>query len=275
LAKERMMTNDATLVEASLFPHVVVRAGGRVVQELELRAELTVGRAEDNSLTLADPKVSRHHARIHREGTSFILTDLGSANGTRVDGVPVTGPHPLQHGERVIIGDAELTYLEPGRSLQDTIAAAGPPAAMRMAQQMQPARAAAPPSAMPAAESTPSSKGRSLGLAIGVGLIGVVLILAIVLVGIYLLNPGVLERIGLIGGATPTLPEIAASSTPPGEITTPVAPPPSAEAPTSTTGAIDPQEMNDRLTQAEALAVRSKFEEAIAIYEDLVQRAPT
>jgi TolB protein len=267
-----MMTNDATLVGASLFPHVVVRAGGQVIQEIELRAELTVGRAEDNSLALADPKVSRHHARIDREGTSFVLTDLGSANGTRVDGVRVTGPHPLQHGERIAIGDAELTYLEPGRSLEDTIVAAGPPAAMRAAPQAQPTRTAAPPARAAAPVSV--SQGRSLGLAIGVGLIGVVLILAIVLVGIYLLNPGVFERIGLVGRATPTASVVVAGPTSPGEVTTPAAPSPSAAAPTSTTGAIEPQEMNDLLTQAEALVRRSKFEDATAIYEDLVQRAP-
>jgi len=267
------MTSDATLIEASLFPHVVVRAGGQVLQEIELRADLTIGRAEDNSLALADPKASRHHAHIHREGMSFILTDLGSANGTRVDGVRLTGPHPLQHGERITIGDTELTYLEPDRSSQDTITTAGPPAALRAAQQKQPARAAAPASMAPADEPAPASKGKGLGLAIGVGLIGVVLIVALVLVGIYLLKPSVFER-----KATPTLAVVATSPTPPGGVTTPVAPTPSTEvprSPTAATGAIDPQEMNDLLAQAEALTKRGKFEDAIAIYEDLAKRAPT
>ena len=51
--------------------------------------EIVVGRQAGLELTLADDWVSRRHARIRRVGDEFLLEDLGSSNGTYVDGVPV------------------------------------------------------------------------------------------------------------------------------------------------------------------------------------------
>lgn len=255
------MTNDATLVDAALFPRLIVRARGRVVEEVDLRAELTIGRAEDNDLKLLDPKSSRHHALIKREGALFVVTDLGSANGTWVNGVRLTGPHTLRHGERITIGDAELTYQEPGKSVQDTVTSIGVPVAVRAAARPQPA-------------AEPAAKGLSRGMIIGLALVAAVLILAVAAVAVYFLAPSVYESIGLVSTATPTaLPVVEASATPAGAAMTPVAPPPTTEAP-SPGGAVDPQEVNDLLTQAEALTRRSKFEEAIVIYQDLTSRVP-
>ena len=93
------MTSETTLVDAALFPRLIVRAGGRVVEEVELRGDLTIGRAEDNDLQLADPKASRHHARIVREGLVFVVSDLESANGTRINGIRITTAHPLEVSE--------------------------------------------------------------------------------------------------------------------------------------------------------------------------------
>ncbi|MCD6031050.1 MAG: domain containing protein [Thermomicrobiales bacterium] len=47
---------------------------------------VTVGRAEDNDLVLADPEVSRHHARLEPDGQSWRAVDLGSTNGTWING---------------------------------------------------------------------------------------------------------------------------------------------------------------------------------------------
>ena len=127
------MTGERTLIDASIFPRLVIREGGRVVQEVELRGDLGIGRAEDNDLQLMDPKSSRHHARLHAEGDTFVLTDLGSANGTRVNGLEVTEPHPLEHGDRITIGDTELTYQVPGRADQETVAMEGVPPAVQFA----------------------------------------------------------------------------------------------------------------------------------------------
>ncbi|HHL22015.1 MAG TPA: FHA domain-containing protein, partial [Aliiroseovarius sp.] len=194
------MTNEVTLVEKPLFPRLTVKAGGRVIKEIELKGDLTIGRAEDNDLELLDPKVSRHHARIKLEGGTFILSDLGSANGTRVNGVRITESHILRHGERIGIGDAELLYQEPGKSVQDTVTSLKPPPAVG-ATQLGPAAAA-------------RDKGRGTGIVIGLLLVGVVLLLAAVAVGVYLFAPGVYEQIGLISPASPTPAPEAASPTP-------------------------------------------------------------
>jgi beta propeller repeat protein len=261
------MTNDITLIEASFVPRLVVQVGGQVVKEVDLQAELSIGRAEDNDLQLMDPKASRHHARLHREGPTYILTDLGSANGTRVNGVRLTAPHTLQHGERITIGDTDMLYQEPGRSLDETITMAEMPAAVQAAVGTQAARPG--PSAVPPLPPKvgPRSRGMSQGLVIGLVIAAAVVLLALVAWAIYLVAPGVYEQIGLIRPASPT-PEVVASPTSPGAVETP------SETPAPTTPPIDLQEMDDLLVQAEALARRSKFEDAVAIYEDLAERAP-
>ncbi len=267
------MVSEPTLVESSLFPRLVVKTGGRVVEEVELRSDLKIGRAEDNDLQLTDPKASRHHARLEQEGAIFVLTDLGSANGTRVNGLLVTEPHPLEHGDRIDIGDTELTYQEPGRALQDTmpelegVPTIGAPMATEVARPV-------PPLPVPAAEEPMG--GASRGLMVGLILVAAVVILAIAALTVYLLAPGVYEQIGLISPPTPTPAVVAAASpTPPSPADTPAATPAATVVTATPDGSgIDPQEMDDLLVQAEALNRRSKFEESVAIYENLTSRAP-
>lgn len=66
---------------------------------------LTIGRADDNGLVLRDPRVSRHHARLRARAGMLVLTDLGSRNGVRVNGVTVTEA-ALGVGDQIEIGDA-------------------------------------------------------------------------------------------------------------------------------------------------------------------------
>jgi len=70
---------------------------------------LTIGRAPYCDLTLSDPRVSARHAKIERTPQGFILTDLGSRQGTYVNGNPVR--QVLLHGgERIRLGRTELTF---------------------------------------------------------------------------------------------------------------------------------------------------------------------
>ncbi len=82
----------------------VTEPGGR---EREVRVEgqpLTMGRAPDNGLVLRDARVSRHHGRfVNRHGT-LVYTDLGSTNGTRVNGIRVD-EFVLGAGDRLQVGD--------------------------------------------------------------------------------------------------------------------------------------------------------------------------
>ncbi|MGN6188594.1 MAG: FHA domain-containing protein [Conexibacter sp.] len=70
----------------------------------------TLGRG-DVEIRLEDPFASTRHARIERQGPVLVLEDLGSTNGTYLNEQPLDGPQPLHHGDRIRIGDSELTYL--------------------------------------------------------------------------------------------------------------------------------------------------------------------
>jgi hypothetical protein len=69
-----------------------------------------LGRATDCDIILSEPEVSRHHAIIHREQQRSWITDLGSANGTTVDGSAVTTPVPLRPGARLAMGPATFMF---------------------------------------------------------------------------------------------------------------------------------------------------------------------
>jgi hypothetical protein len=72
---------------------------------------LVIGRQPDCDLVLADPNVSRRHAEIrHAGGGEFEVTDLGSTNGTKVNGTRVRGFEPLQDGDRLTVGATTLQY---------------------------------------------------------------------------------------------------------------------------------------------------------------------
>jgi DNA-binding SARP family transcriptional activator len=67
-----------------------------------------IGRNPDNDIVLSDAKVSRHHAVITDDGTTFLITDLGSANGVRVFGRRIDPSAELHDGDRIRIGDQEF-----------------------------------------------------------------------------------------------------------------------------------------------------------------------
>jgi hypothetical protein len=67
---------------------------------------LTFGRDPDNNIVLDDSEVSRHHARLVREAGQIVLEDLGSTNGTRVNGRAIEGQHVLQPADIISIGSS-------------------------------------------------------------------------------------------------------------------------------------------------------------------------
>ena len=71
----------------------------------------TLGRGEVE-IRLDDPFASSRHARVFREGPVVVIEDLGSTNGTYLNGELLTGPAPLHNGDRVRIGDSEFSYLQ-------------------------------------------------------------------------------------------------------------------------------------------------------------------
>ncbi len=63
----------------------------------------TIGRASDCDITLSDRQVSRHHAQIERDEDGYLLRDLGSKNGTYVNGEELREPYCLKDGDEIQI----------------------------------------------------------------------------------------------------------------------------------------------------------------------------
>ena len=85
-----------------------------------------IGRSPDNDIVLSDAKVSRHHAVITDDGTTFLVTDLGSANGVRVRGRRIDPSAELREGDRVRIGDQEFTLETKSTSAEPLRIRSGP-----------------------------------------------------------------------------------------------------------------------------------------------------
>ena len=80
---------------------------GRVYRDLSI--PVTIGREEGNSLRLNDERVSRFHSKVQIDGDDYILTDLESTNGTRVNGTAIQ-IRRLRIGDRVGVGRSLLLF---------------------------------------------------------------------------------------------------------------------------------------------------------------------
>jgi Protein of unknown function (DUF3662)/FHA domain len=69
-----------------------------------------IGRSRDADIVLDDSNVSRRHAEISPSGQSWLIQDLGSTNGVRVNGRQVDGPHPLESGDRIELGTVRIGF---------------------------------------------------------------------------------------------------------------------------------------------------------------------
>ncbi len=77
-------------------------------QEKHSIQTLTIGRAEDNDIALPFPSISAHHACLYRSPEKLVIADLGSTNGTFVDGRRIKRPTPLTPGQRVLLANHPL-----------------------------------------------------------------------------------------------------------------------------------------------------------------------
>jgi len=63
----------------------------------------TIGRWDGSDIVIPDPEASRRHAQIRRDAGRYVLVDLGSKNGTLVNGHPIAGATPLRDGDEIVI----------------------------------------------------------------------------------------------------------------------------------------------------------------------------
>lgn len=73
-------------------------------------AGFDIGRQTENGLSLQIDSVSRRHARVEKSAQGWIIRDLGSSNGTYVNGEQVEGEYPLRDGDIIVLGKATLTF---------------------------------------------------------------------------------------------------------------------------------------------------------------------
>ncbi|HVU10692.1 MAG TPA: FHA domain-containing protein [Phototrophicaceae bacterium] len=85
---------------------LIVRRGPQPNQSYELNKDIvTLGRDITNDIVINDPEVSRHHMRLTRGAGGFTVEDLGSTNGTFVNGQRLTGARPLRPGDMIGLGE--------------------------------------------------------------------------------------------------------------------------------------------------------------------------
>lgn len=104
-------------------PKLVVTAGPAAGQEFQLVGEsLTCGRNADNPISVADTSVSRKHFEVTFDGAAWSIADLGSGNGTFVNGEKLEAPAVLHDGDVIATGDTEFSYVD-GRAAKPAAAA--------------------------------------------------------------------------------------------------------------------------------------------------------
>jgi TolB protein len=135
----------ATQAGPSLAPRLEIVRGENMGQTFQVKLMTRIGREQDNDVVILDPKMSRYHAQISLEGGQWLLTDLGSSNHTYLNGAVVTQPSPLQSGDRIGLGETELTVRIPTQASEKTapapsLASAGLPAGANI-----PVKTAGPP----------------------------------------------------------------------------------------------------------------------------------
>ena len=104
-------------------PALIIRHTGQVFQLTQ--EPVTIGRQEGNTIVLADPQASRHHATIFWQNGSYVIQDMGSANGTFVNEKRIAAPQPLRDGYVIRTGNTMFDVRLPAGMVgpADTLAA--------------------------------------------------------------------------------------------------------------------------------------------------------
>lgn len=111
----RPPSKPASTIPARFQASVAILVGYAEGMEYPIDTNYAViGRSKDAAVPLRDPLASREHAVILYHNNAFVLKDLGSTNGTHMDGEPIR-QRTLRHGDKFRVGDTILQFI-----LQDT-----------------------------------------------------------------------------------------------------------------------------------------------------------
>jgi hypothetical protein len=149
--------------------------------------QLVIGRDVTSNIAIADAEVSRKHARLTFQGGKYVIEDLGSTNGTFVNGQRLSGPVVLKAGDLVALGeqivliyeglasDAGATMMSRGGPVRPPATAVGSPA-VSVPPAPPPASAPVPSTPVAPAAETPAAGRRNLLI---FGAIGIVLLICV------------------------------------------------------------------------------------------------
>ena len=154
----------------------VMRSGPTVGAIYPLEAEsISIGRDVSNSIQINDAEISRRHARLQFQGGKYVIEDVGSTNGTHVNGQRIMSPYVLRPGDVVSFGEGIVLGFEAAdQDPAATLAVSRPPVQARQPAAPPPAQAYA--GQVPAGPLPLGKKANPLPIVIGVG--AVVLICA-------------------------------------------------------------------------------------------------
>jgi pSer/pThr/pTyr-binding forkhead associated (FHA) protein len=160
---------------------LLVRSGALRGRRLPITVSaVNIGRADYNDLVIADPSVSTTHARLQRKDELWVVSDLGSTNGTYVEGEPVTGETALTPGTTLRFGDVSALFEphdepQPGARRAAVEAAPTPPV-----EEPRPAQPPRPSARRPIRAAAPKQSGTPTWL------IALLLVAALVIAYLFL-----------------------------------------------------------------------------------------
>jgi hypothetical protein len=97
----------ASAIAGAITSAIVLEDGTRHVLDTE---RVTIGRQSDCTITIRDTNVSREHVQLRRRPNGWTLRDLGSTNGTKLNGVRVEGEQMLANGDVIMLGAIRVTF---------------------------------------------------------------------------------------------------------------------------------------------------------------------
>jgi len=189
--------NEPTMMGQGRPPAtLVIRQGPQAGMSFPISGnQIVMGREEGLDITLQDPEASRRHARINWQAGQYVIEDLGSTNGTFVNGVQITALQPLNPGDSVGIGQTALVFQMEGAQQ------AGAPQQYQAPAQQAPA----PPPAAPAEAGNDENKLMQYAL-YGCGcLILLIICVLVVVAAVALFNPDMVESFISLAHTPPDL----------------------------------------------------------------------
>jgi pSer/pThr/pTyr-binding forkhead associated (FHA) protein len=173
---------------------ITVRSGPEPGKTFPLeREEMFMGRDLANEITISDPEVSRRHARFIMQDDTIMLEDLGSTNGTFLNGERISTPQQLRLGDVVTLGENIVMVFEKSRYDPDAtvVSTSAVQTVQPQPQQpkprphQQPAEPASYQQPQPAAPSAPEKEKKGFPTWLVVLIIAIVVIACVIAVTLY------------------------------------------------------------------------------------------